>query len=162
MRFEMRVYHRDVRARVQGKIPGAGGKFTVGRKDCDCNLNDPRISRVHAAFFIDSRGDLVVRDLTSTNGTFVNHVRVTQAALQEGDEVRIGETTFLIAEIDWTDVLPRGAVRLDTQVEKNESEGDGTAVHPSQTSPLWESPPATRSSALWAVSSDSFLEPKKN
>ena len=52
-------------------------------------LNHPTVSSRHAR--IDKRGNqLLVQDLGSTNGTFVNGTRVTQALLTAGDVVQIG------------------------------------------------------------------------
>jgi pSer/pThr/pTyr-binding forkhead associated (FHA) protein len=50
---------------------------------------DATTSRNHAAITREN-GNLVLRDLGSTNGSFVNGVRVTEQTLQAGDEVRIG------------------------------------------------------------------------
>ena len=68
------------------------GGFTRGR---DVLLEDDKISRTHAMFFLDEEGASVV-DLLSTNGTHVNGVRVTDADLHEGDIVNIGKTRFIV------------------------------------------------------------------
>jgi len=58
---------------------------------------DSEISRVHARVFNDPSGRLMVEDLGSTNGTFVNGNRVTgQQALNPGDELRVGQTTMSV------------------------------------------------------------------
>src|SRR3954470_13622551 len=58
---------------------------------------DSEISRVHARVFHDPSGRLMVEDLGSTNGTFVNGNRVSgQQALNPGDEVRVGQTTLSV------------------------------------------------------------------
>src|SRR3712207_8154246 len=54
---------------------------------------DSEISRVHARVFHDPSGRLMVEDLGSTNGTFVNGNRISgQQALNSGDQVRVGQT----------------------------------------------------------------------
>jgi hypothetical protein len=59
---------------------------------------DSEISRVHARVFHDPSGRLLVEDLGSTNGTFVNGQRIAgQQALNAGDEVRFGQTTMSVA-----------------------------------------------------------------
>jgi hypothetical protein len=59
---------------------------------------DSEISRVHARVFHDPSGRLIVEDLGSTNGTFVNGQRLTgQQALNPGDQVRVGQTTMAVA-----------------------------------------------------------------
>jgi hypothetical protein len=58
---------------------------------------DTEISRVHARVFHDASGRLMVEDLGSTNGTFVNGNRISgQQALNPGDEVRVGQTTMSV------------------------------------------------------------------
>src|SRR3954451_115013 len=58
---------------------------------------DSEISRVHARVFHDPSGRLMVEDLGSTNGTFVNGNRISgQRALNPGDEVRVGQTTMSV------------------------------------------------------------------
>ena len=56
-------------------IPLASGRVTVGRGQADVRLDDPRVSRVHAALTA-SNGRVVVEDLGSLSGTTVNGVPV--------------------------------------------------------------------------------------
>jgi GGDEF domain-containing protein len=70
------------------------GRSTIGRKpDNDVVIADPSASRVHAAFEYDPAEDaLILRDLGSRNGTFVNHERLTgDIRLHPNDQVRIGQ-----------------------------------------------------------------------
>ena len=58
---------------------------------------DPELSRTHARFTRGAGGELVVEDLGSTNGTFVNGARVAGVQpLQAGDQVRVGQTTMTV------------------------------------------------------------------
>jgi hypothetical protein len=68
------------------------GAMQIGRSDeSDIALNDPSVSRTHAV--IDTEGLApTVRDLGSTNGTFVNGKRVQRESLRDGDDVRFGNT----------------------------------------------------------------------
>ncbi len=63
----------------------------IGRgQDCDCQLANPTVSRRHAEI---TRRDerLIIRDLRSANGTFVNEQRLRgRAQLRAGDHVRFG------------------------------------------------------------------------
>ncbi len=76
-----------------------GRPLTIGRAaDNGVILRDGRASRHHAR--IDSRrGSLVLSDLGSTNGSFVNDRRVESIALGEGDRIRVGTTTLLVEAI---------------------------------------------------------------
>src|SRR4051812_18226675 len=59
---------------------------------------DSEISRVHARIYHDPSGQLMVEDLGSTNGTFVNGNRIAAATpLRSGDQVRVGQTTMSVA-----------------------------------------------------------------
>lgn len=78
--------------------PSAGARFlldtdktTAGRSpDADIFLDDVTVSRKHAEF-LRSGEDVVVRDVGSLNGTYVNRTRIDQAVLRSGDEVQIGK-----------------------------------------------------------------------
>ncbi|MEA2441039.1 MAG: hypothetical protein QOH76_2463 [Thermoleophilaceae bacterium] len=58
---------------------------------------DSEISRVHARVYHDQSGQLIVEDLGSTNGTFVNGNRISAATpLRSGDQLRVGQTTMSV------------------------------------------------------------------
>jgi hypothetical protein len=61
--------------------------------DCDLRLVDPGVSRHHAELRVED-GDVVVVDLGSTNGTFVNGQPIRRALLSDGSRVTIGRTTL--------------------------------------------------------------------
>lgn len=70
-------------------------KQKLGREShCDIHLEDSEASRTHAEIdFVD--GDYVLRDLGSSNGTFVNGNRITEHKLSVGDRVQIGKRLML-------------------------------------------------------------------
>lgn len=81
---------------VEGVPPGAvytvEGTARIGRSDeSDIVLNDPSVSRVHATIEI-AAGRATLRDLDSTNGTFLNGRRIRAEALRDGDELKLGNT----------------------------------------------------------------------
>jgi pSer/pThr/pTyr-binding forkhead associated (FHA) protein len=91
---------REIRPdRSSRSIAFDGRPLTIGRgSDNGLVLRDGRASRHHAR--IDGRrGSLVLSDLGSTNGSFVNDRRVDSIALGEGDRIRIGATTLLVEAI---------------------------------------------------------------
>jgi hypothetical protein len=58
---------------------------------------DSEISRVHSRVYHDAAGQLMVEDLGSTNGTFVNGNRIAGAQpLRAGDQLRVGQTTMTV------------------------------------------------------------------
>lgn len=86
-----------------GQVVALGGlAVTVGRRsDNDVVVDDSSVSRRHS-LIMDTAGGFVVRDLNSTNGTYVNRERIGEGdyALKSGDLVRIGgsEITLLFKQ----------------------------------------------------------------
>ncbi len=70
--------------------------FRVGRRDsCHMRLNSASISGLHASIDLDSEANLVLEDLGSTNGTFVNLRRVEgRVDLAVGDVVHFADQEF--------------------------------------------------------------------
>ena len=71
------------------------GHYVMGRSlDSDVVVNDSNVSRRHAEF-VCAAGEVVVRDLGSTNGTEVNGVAVTgEQILRHGDVIGLGAVTI--------------------------------------------------------------------
>lgn len=69
-------------------------ELTIGRgAECDIRIPTHFVSRLHAV--LQRKGnEITIADRGSTNGVFVNSLRVDQAVLHEGDWVTIGETQF--------------------------------------------------------------------
>jgi hypothetical protein len=71
-------------------------EVAIGRQDADLVLEDPEVSRRHA-LLRRSGASVVVEDLDSTNGTFVNGERIRSPVMVgPGDQVRVGRTTLEI------------------------------------------------------------------
>src|SRR5690606_8129019 len=67
-----------------------GEPVTVGRApDCAIRSDDPRMSRMHARFFLD-QGTLWVEDLGSSNGVYVGPQKVQRAPVPVGEVVLVG------------------------------------------------------------------------
>lgn len=79
----------------KGKTIGLGGELLIGRGErCDLILSDTYASQVHARIF--PKGDaLMVEDMGSTNGTYLNRQKLTAPReLQRGDRIKIGKTVM--------------------------------------------------------------------
>jgi len=81
-------------------------RITIGRTD-EAHIvfdDDDRVSRIHAELFLRPSG-YMLRDLRSTNGTFVNGEPIEEELLSHGDRVTIGsqELRFVIED----DVTPK-------------------------------------------------------
>jgi pSer/pThr/pTyr-binding forkhead associated (FHA) protein len=68
-----------------------GSIKTVGRAArADFVMDVALVSRFHCRFTASHEGGLLIEDLGSTNGTFVNDKRVERVTLTQGDRIRIG------------------------------------------------------------------------
>ena len=111
-----------------------GRPLTIGRgPDNGLVIRDGRASRHHAR--IDGRrGSLVLTDLGSTNGSFVNDRRVESVALGAGDRVRIGTTAFVVEAvgdaIDLPGSTPREEAADAPSADRRRSTGGPPAAPP--------------------------------
>ncbi len=70
----------------------------IGRgEECELPLSDPSVSR-HHCLLIQQEQSLVLRDLKSSNGTFVNGQRVSCVTLRVGDFIIVGNTGFVVED----------------------------------------------------------------
>lgn len=60
-------------------------------------IDDDSVSRMHAVIEANSPDDVVILDLGSATGTYVNGERVTKQRLRTGDRIRFGGTTVVVA-----------------------------------------------------------------
>jgi pSer/pThr/pTyr-binding forkhead associated (FHA) protein len=65
--------------------------------DCDLRLVDPGVSRHHAELRVEN-DQVVLVDLGSTNGTFVNGQPVRRVALSDGTHISLGRTTLVFRQ----------------------------------------------------------------
>ncbi|MEJ7732673.1 MAG: sigma 54-interacting transcriptional regulator [Polyangiaceae bacterium] len=89
----------------------APSAFLLGQSlVCSIRLSDPEVSRRHASLDVcdgsgRGRGRVRIRDLGSTNGTFVEGVAVLDAFVDAGEQIRVGGTTLRL-ERTATDAPP--------------------------------------------------------
>ena len=93
---------------------GLVSPIMIGREeDNDVQLNDERVSRVHAKIQED-RGQVILIDLNSTNGSCVNGHLVQLRVLRPGDHLQIGRCTLLFgSDKQITDRARELGVRVD-------------------------------------------------
>jgi len=71
-------------------------RIVLGRADADVVINDKEISRWHCS--IEIKGDIIrLRDMDSTNGTYLEDERVRVAELKHLSEFRIGHSVILVS-----------------------------------------------------------------
>jgi len=100
---------------LNNKVFTLGAETLVGRsKDCDITLAAAHLSRQHARLTIEN-DRLHVKDLDSSNGTFVNGRRVTEARVSRGDELRFDSLAFGVIgpadDLDKTTIRPVVSVK---------------------------------------------------
>src|SRR5512140_2899526 len=75
------------------------GTLVCGRAvTSDLAIVDPTVSRHHADLPVGD-GGIEVRDVGSSNGTFVNGVRIEQSFVVPGDTLTIGKVAFTVQEV---------------------------------------------------------------
>lgn len=80
----------------KGQVIPISNKVLVGRAlDCDLSILEPGLSRKHAELNIVD-GKLVVTDLGSANGTFLNNKKVKEARPKTGDLLQFEKVSFII------------------------------------------------------------------
>lgn len=87
---------------TEGPLSGAHWHLSDGVHEAGRNteatvfLDDVTVSRHHAAFHVEG-GRLLLKDLGSTNGTYVNGKLAEETELSPGDEVIIGRFRLVVA-----------------------------------------------------------------
>ncbi len=77
------------------KIKLGESPLEIGREDsCELCLPLHNVSRVHARIILDNE-EHIIEDMESTNGTFVNSVRIASCTLKNNDQIRIGEARLV-------------------------------------------------------------------
>lgn len=109
---------------TEGTVHALEGTVTIGRSPkCDILVNDEGISRRHARIECSEQQGCILRDLDSSNGTFVNDRRVDRIHLAPGDKVAFDTVLFEFKSLSekqarWENVFPQGS-------QEQESRGSG-------------------------------------
>ena len=70
--------------------------FLIGRDpSCQLQLRDESVSRFHISIKPGPDGSLIIRDLNSTNGTYITGKRIHTEKLNEGDKILLGQNTLI-------------------------------------------------------------------
>jgi hypothetical protein len=77
------------------KIPIKREENILGRsRVCDIQFHDPKVSRQHAMLRL-YKGRYFIQDMQSSRGTLVNSQPIETHMLQEGDQIRLGDTILV-------------------------------------------------------------------
>ena len=122
------VVHVDGR---QSEVPLSKPLHVLGRAtDCALRIPSSKVSRHHCEITV-SDGKIGVRDLGSSNGTYVNRRRVTQTELAAGDMVCVGDFVFVVridgkpSVVDSEEVIEDGLVQTpSSRPSANDASGE--------------------------------------
>ena len=85
-------------SKLQESMAVMNNIMTLGREDCDINLDDTKLSRHHCTFYM-HEDVLTVVDNSSTNGTFVNGRKAQRRELKNNDEIILGVTSIIVRKV---------------------------------------------------------------
>ena len=75
-----------------------GSLKTIGRAPgVDFVVDAALVSRVHCRLTLSDANELLLEDLGSTNGTFVNGQKVAKIVLRDGDKLTVGRVEFAVS-----------------------------------------------------------------
>ena len=113
----------------------------IGRgEDCDIYLGEKKISRRHAKLITSEQG-LVVEDMNSTNGTFVNGKRIHKEKLTTEDALRIGTS---VMQIDFIYEEPGSAQKAPTKAQESPPNIPTPLQQPAKRAPVEISEPVQK------------------
>lgn len=102
--------------------------FTLGRADStQLRIESTQVSREHAAI-LRAEGELWIKDLGSTNGTFVNGQRISEARLAHGDIVHVATTEFTYFDGQTSKAQPVATQVVDPREARAAQLGAPTSV----------------------------------
>jgi predicted component of type VI protein secretion system len=85
---------------VLKEIPLGTRPVTIGRSpDNDIPIDNLAVSNYHARVYVEA-GSLVVEDLNSLNGSFLNDIRIERAMLKDGDAILIGKHHIFVDQMN--------------------------------------------------------------
>ncbi len=97
------------------------GHTVLGRDtSCDITIPGTHLSRRHAELAI--TGDkLLIRDLGSSNGTFIDQEQISESELKDGDEIRFDVLTFRV-QAPGSEITTKKAQHASAQQQANSAE----------------------------------------
>ena len=109
------IVSKGNKTKIKTVLPGINRK-TIGKNiSCDIKFTQDDVSREHAVIYKTETGAIVIEDRGSTNGTYVNGIKITSKELLPGDKVTITRNYPL----DWesiyrvNEIKPQPKIRWD-------------------------------------------------
>jgi transcriptional regulator with GAF, ATPase, and Fis domain len=99
---------------MDSTIPLPDGEITLGREPANAvPVVDPSVSRRHCLLRREEDGRFQIKDLDSRNGTVVNGLAVSEQWLRHGDEIAIGDSSFIFFLEDEVRDTPASRVEFE-------------------------------------------------
>jgi hypothetical protein len=93
-------------------------EIAIGRlENNDIQIDNRAVSRQHARI-IRNKGNYLIEDLKSTNGIYLNKVKIISRYLKDGDVINIGKHTLVVNIKTEIDKSPTPSL-LETEIDKN-------------------------------------------
>lgn len=90
---ELKAFLLEIEGAGKGKVYEIKTPFSlIGRKYGNILVEDEMVSKKHAQIDIIGEDIFYIKDLASTNGTYVNGNKISYYKLKEGDKIKIGNT----------------------------------------------------------------------
>jgi pSer/pThr/pTyr-binding forkhead associated (FHA) protein len=106
--------------RVLKEVPVGTRPVRLGRApDNDLHIDNLAVSNYHARVYKEA-GSLVIEDLNSLNGTFLNDLRIERAMLKDGDCLQIGKHNIVL-DLEHDAAMPMDALRKAGAPRVNET-----------------------------------------
>jgi predicted component of type VI protein secretion system len=139
---------------VAGKATGMSisveDELLIGRhaEGAGALADDEEISRSHARVTLDGSGFCAIEDLGSTNGTFVNGLRISSPqTLSEGDTIELGATTLVVRNLP----IPGGGQEPEPEPEPERRDFTVVTAQSGSEPPTEQATPATAHLAATAI-----------
>lgn len=128
---------RGVSGATFGKVFPLTGVTVIGRNpECDISIPTDEVSRRHAELR-PSQDGVMVEDLGSANGTFVNDRRVTRELLKHGDELRFDQLRFQLISPGREMMGPAGAASAPASNVSSNSNSTAPSAGGGMSSAVW-------------------------
>jgi pSer/pThr/pTyr-binding forkhead associated (FHA) protein len=113
------------------------GPTRIGRGSyCDLFIDHATVSTIHCEVILEA-GGMTVRDLGSTNGTFVNGQKIRFAPIQIGDQLKVGSVAVVIEEAEVLVVIPEFREEAKPPVMKTPA-GKNVCLHHENRLAMWQ------------------------
>jgi pSer/pThr/pTyr-binding forkhead associated (FHA) protein len=129
----------------------AGERTTVGRvEDNAFQIAEPSVSSRHCEILL--RGEeIVVKDLNSTNGTFINGEKISESVLKPGQTLRLGNVELKL-DVPGAPAAPNASTAPSAPAAGSPPSAPAPATPPAAPSTPAASPPTKKAAATGGVS----------